>query len=125
MNAMDRNVTKNYIFRYFTCGLTIEDASKLCLVSATEVKKWDEGKPIPPLCKRVMRMYVGHDLCPSEPEWSDWKMSGKQLVMPNKVALSPHQISTAAYILSMAPVEEHQAATRLLKFARLLANYLR
>ncbi len=34
---------KNYIFREFESGLTVEEAAKLCLKTVKKVKEWDEG----------------------------------------------------------------------------------
>ena len=38
---------KNYIFRWFECGLTVEETAKLCFKSVMTVTKWDGGRPIP------------------------------------------------------------------------------
>ncbi len=49
-------MTKNYIFREFECGLTKEQTSELCFKSVRTVTEWDKGKQIPPECKRLMRI---------------------------------------------------------------------
>lgn len=40
-------MTKNYVFREFECGLSIEKTAQLCFKSVTTVKAWDGGKDIP------------------------------------------------------------------------------
>ncbi len=66
-------MTKNYIFREFECGLSVEQAAELCLKTVRTVKEWDKGKTIPPECKRLMRMTKGRELSPSE-QWEHFKM---------------------------------------------------
>lgn len=80
---MERNLTKNFIFRWFECGFSKEETAKLCFVSVTEVTLWDEGKAMPEIYKRVMRMAAGREL-PSifERYWEGWRMSGYHLITP-------------------------------------------
>lgn len=80
---MERNLTKNFIFRWFECGFSKEETAKLCFVSVTEVTLWDEGKTMPEIYKRVMRMASGKEL-PSifERYWEGWRMSGYHLITP-------------------------------------------
>jgi hypothetical protein len=80
---MERNLTKNFIFRWFECGFNKEDTAKLCFVSVMEVTLWDEGKEMPEIYKRVMRMAAGREL-PSifERYWEGWRMSGYHLITP-------------------------------------------
>jgi hypothetical protein len=49
-------MTKNYIFREFECGLSKEETAKLCFKSLRTITDWDKGKEIPPECKRLMRL---------------------------------------------------------------------
>ncbi len=83
LNNMDRAITKNFIFRWFECGFNKEETAKLCFVSVTEVTLWDEGKEMPAIYKRVMRMAAGREL-PSifERYWEGWRMSGYHLITP-------------------------------------------
>lgn len=37
-------MTKNYIFREFECGLSVEQAAELCLKTVRTTKEWDKGK---------------------------------------------------------------------------------
>ncbi|WP_447772454.1 DUF3653 domain-containing protein [Aeromonas veronii] len=90
---MRRNITKNFIFRWFECGLSPEETAKLCFVSVTEVTLWDEGKPIPPVCKRVMRMAVGRELPTVFTRyWDGWRMSGHHLITPAGTYLSRQRL---------------------------------
>ncbi|MBS4691631.1 regulator [Aeromonas veronii bv. veronii] len=90
---MRRNITKNFIFRWFECGLSPEETAKLCFVSVTEVTLWDEGKPIPPACKRVMRMAVGRELPTVFTRyWDGWRMSGHHLITPAGTYLSRQRL---------------------------------
>ncbi|ODS04745.1 hypothetical protein VSF3289_03884 [Vibrio scophthalmi] len=50
-----RDMTKNYVFREFECGLSIEQTAELCFESIRTVKSWDEGSEIPDVCKRLIR----------------------------------------------------------------------
>lgn len=80
---MERNITKNFVFRWFECGFSREEAASLCFVSVADVAAWDQGEAIPDLCKRVMRMAAGREL-PSifERYWEGWRMSGYHLITP-------------------------------------------
>ncbi|AAL49733.1 repressor 1 [Vibrio phage VSK] len=54
--SMNRSeMTKNFVFREFECGLSVEEAAKLCFKTESEVKQWHAGEKIPPICKRLMR----------------------------------------------------------------------
>ncbi len=44
-------MTKNYIFREVECGLSVEEATELCLKSVRKNKEWDKGKEIPKECR--------------------------------------------------------------------------
>lgn len=92
-SGMERNITKNFIFRWFECGLSPEETAKLCFVSVTEVTLWDEGKPIPPVCKRVMRMAVGRELPTVFTRyWDGWRMAGHHLITPAGTYLSRQRL---------------------------------
>lgn len=39
-------MTENYIFREFECGLFIEETAELCLKSVRTVKEWNKGKEL-------------------------------------------------------------------------------
>jgi hypothetical protein len=91
--VMRRDITKNFIFRWFECGLSPEETAKLCFVSVTEVTFWDEGKKIPDVCKRVMRMAVGRELPTIFTRyWDGWRMSGHHLITPAGTYLSRQRL---------------------------------
>lgn len=54
--------TKNELFRFFECKLTIEETAQICDVNQITVKRWDAGKPIPKYYQRIMKMYSGLEL---------------------------------------------------------------
>ena len=92
-NGMERNITKNFVFRWSECGLSPEETAKLCFVSVTEVTIWDEGKKIPDVCKRVMRMATGRELPTVFTRyWDGWRMSGHHLITPAGTYLSRQRL---------------------------------
>lgn len=80
---MDRNLTKNFIFRWFECGFSREEVAELCFVPVAVVVAWDLGEEIPAIYERVMRMAAGREL-PSifTRYWEGWRMSGYHLITP-------------------------------------------
>ena len=48
--------------------MTKEEVAELCFKTVRTVTGWDGGKPIPPECKRLMRMAKGRKLSIYE-EW--------------------------------------------------------
>ncbi len=68
-------MTKNFVFREFECGLSIEEAAKLCFKTVSEVKRWDKGEKIPPICKRLMRWHSRKELYHGD-EWWGFRMEG-------------------------------------------------
>lgn len=92
-NGMERNITKNFIFRWFECGLSPEETAKLCFVSVMEVTEWDEGKKIPDVCKRVMRMATGRELPTIFIRyWDGWRMNGHHIITPAGTYLSRQRL---------------------------------
>ncbi|WP_439829448.1 DUF3653 domain-containing protein [Aeromonas veronii] len=90
---MERNITKNFIFRWFECGLSPEETAKLCFVSVMEVTEWDEGKKIPDVCKRVMRMATGRELPTIFIRyWDGWRMNGHHIITPAGTYLSRQRL---------------------------------
>lgn len=70
-----RDMTKNYIFRKFECGLTKQETADLCFKSVRVVYQWDLGRDIPKECKRLMRLYTARDL-------SQFRMRKSKLEIP-------------------------------------------
>ncbi|WP_439825502.1 DUF3653 domain-containing protein [Aeromonas caviae] len=90
---MNRNITKNFVFRWFECGLSEEETAKLCFVSVMQVTQWDAGERIPDTCKRLMRMASGREL-PTifERYWDGWRMNGYHLITPAGTYLSRQRL---------------------------------
>ncbi|HHP0469409.1 TPA: phage protein [Vibrio harveyi] len=116
-------MTKNYIFREFECGLTIEEAAKLCLKTVRTVKEWDKGKCIPPECKRLMRMNKGRELSSCE-EWENFIMRHDRLELPTGQLVTAQQILIGIALLELGAPNDMKNAHLLLKYARKLKKYV-
>ena len=116
-------MTKNYIFREFECGLTVEQAAELCLKTVRTVKEWDKGKPIPPECKRLMIMTKGRELSSCE-QWKQFKMHHDRLELPTGQLVSAQQILTGIALLEIGALTDLEAAGRVLKYARALKEMM-
>ncbi|EHQ9267473.1 phage protein [Vibrio parahaemolyticus] len=116
-------MTKNYIFREFECGLSVEQAAELCLKTVRTVKEWDKGKTIPPECKRLMRMTKGRELSPSE-QWEHFKMHYDRLELPTGQLVTAQQVLTGIALIEIQSELEITTTTKLLKYAREIALIL-
>lgn len=116
-------MTKNYIFREFECGLSVEQAAELCLKTVRTVKDWDKGKTIPPECKRLMRMTKGRELSSSE-QWQHFKMHHDKLELPTGQLVTPQQILTGIALLEIGALTDLAAAGKILKYARKLKGIM-
>ncbi|ELB1136146.1 regulator [Vibrio parahaemolyticus] len=116
-------MTKNYIFREFECGLSVEQAAELCLKTVRTVKEWDKGKTIPPECKRLMRMAKGRELSPSE-QWEHFKMHYDRLELPTGQLVTAQQILTGIALIEISSELELKTTRKLLKLARVIAKHL-
>ncbi|EPZ8237052.1 regulator [Vibrio fluvialis] len=116
-------MSKNYIFREFECGLTREQTAKLCFKSVRTVTEWDKGKPIPPECKRLMRMTKGRELSPSE-QWEHFKMRYDRLELPTGQLVTSQQVLTGIALLEIGALTDMETAGRLLKYARALKEMM-
>ncbi|WP_223917813.1 regulator [Vibrio sp. B1REV9] len=114
-------MSKNYIFREFECGLSIENTAKLCFKSVRTVKSWDDGKPIPPECKRLMRMATGRELSPSD-DWELFKMHYDKLELPTGQKISSQELLTAIALLEIGAEADMLIVTRLMKYVRALCK---
>ncbi|MBY8299427.1 regulator [Vibrio fluvialis] len=114
-------MSKNYIFREFECGLTREQTAELCFKSVRTVSEWDKGKPIPPECKRLMRMSKGRQLSTSE-RWSDFSMHYEHLELPTGQLVTSQQILTGIALLEIGAPDDLRISTLILKYARILAK---
>ncbi|WP_064604191.1 regulator [Photobacterium sp. J15] len=113
-------LTKNYIFRFYQCGLSIEDTAKLCFKTVRTVTLWDKGKPIPPECKRLMRMYAGIELDPLGDEWREWSLKKGRLITPNNWSLTPERIITGNALLEINAEDDRKLKAEIIRVARLL-----
>ncbi len=102
-------MTKNYIFREFECGLSVEQAAELCLKTVRTVKEWDKGKTIPPECKRLMRMTKGRELS-SSVQWEHFKMHHDRLELPTGQLVTAQQILTGIALLEIGALTDLEAA---------------
>ncbi|MFH4776803.1 regulator [Vibrio alginolyticus] len=114
-------MTKNYIFREFECGLTVEEVAELCLKTVRTVKEWDKGKTIPPECKRLMRMTKGRELSSSE-EWSYFKMHHNKLELPTGQLISAQELLTGIALLEIQSEIELKTTAKILKYVRILSK---
>ena len=110
-------MSKNYVFREFECGLSIEETANLCFKSVSEVKKWDGGKAIPDVCKRLMRMQKCNKLSHLE-QWEGFKMKNKFLELPTGQQVTPQEILTGIALIQIESEIELKTNTRLLALAR-------
>ncbi|PSV31847.1 regulator [Photobacterium sp. GB-27] len=116
-----REMSKNYIFRELECQMTKEEVAKLCFKSVRTVTEWDKGKPIPPECKRLMRMVRGRELSASD-EWVQFKMNYDRLELPTGQIVSPQQILAGIALLGIQSELEIKTSTYLLKVSRALVR---
>ncbi|ELO1811940.1 phage protein [Vibrio fluvialis] len=114
-------MSKNYIFREFECGLTKEQTAELCFKSVRTVTEWDKGKTIPPECKRLMRIYCKNDLSPKG-EWAGFSFIKDKLRLPNGQSITPQQLLTGVALLEIQSELELKTTSYLLKIAREIAR---
>ncbi|WP_157953714.1 DUF3653 domain-containing protein [Oceanimonas marisflavi] len=95
-----QKTTKNYIFRWFQCGLTVEETAKLCFKSVSTVKKWDAGRPIPPECRLLMQLATGRRTNPITPDWEGWQFSGPYLISPEGLRFTPQRLKALQYAVN-------------------------
>ncbi|MCC2524323.1 regulator [Vibrio coralliilyticus] len=111
---------KNQLFREFECGFSIEATAKICFKSVSTIKSWDRGKPIPPECKRLLRIVSGQELSPN-PDWDGFKMNKYMLELPNGKLVTPQEIMTGQALLELGGKSEAEIASKLLRFSRVLS----
>ncbi len=114
-------MTKNYIFREFECGLTREQTAELCFKSVRTVSEWDKGKPIPPECKRLMRMYKGKELS-QHSSWDGFTMKGERMELPTGQMITPQQLLTGIALIEISSELELNVQAKLLKIARCISK---
>lgn len=113
-------MTKNYVFREFECGLTVEETAKLCFKNVRTVKDWDKGKDIPKECRRLMRMHRRLELAKSR-EWNGFAMRNDLLELPTGQTVTPQEILAGIALLEIQSELEILTTTKLLKFVRAIS----
>ncbi|EKO3430548.1 phage protein [Vibrio fluvialis] len=116
-----RKMTKNYIFRKFECELSKEETAKLCFKSVRTVTGWDEGKAIPPECRRLMRWANSRKLSHHK-EWEQFRMVKGKLELPTGQQITPQELLTSIGLLAIQSELELKTCSKLLKLARTLAS---
>lgn len=114
-------MTKNYIFREFECGLTKKQTAELCFKSVRTVTEWDKGRPIPPECKRLMRMAIGKELS-IFPEWKNFVMRYDRLEVPTGQKVTAQQILTGLALLEIGSDTEKPIKQKLLRYVRAISK---
>ncbi|MGF1764109.1 regulator [Aliivibrio kagoshimensis] len=111
-------MTKNYIFRFVICGLSVEEAANLCFKSVRTVTKWDSGKvEIPPECKRLMKLYSGFEFS-DDNEWSGFSFVNGKLLLPTGALVDPQQILIGMALIEIGCSDDRKTMTKLLKYSR-------
>ncbi|MCC2524322.1 regulator [Vibrio coralliilyticus] len=113
-------MTKNYIFREFECGLSVKETAELCFKNIKTVKKWDKGAEIPNECKRLMRQFRKKELSHCK-EWHCFKMKRNMLELPTQL-VTPQQVLTGIGLLEINSELEVMTSTKLLKLARSISD---
>lgn len=113
-------MTNNYFFRFYKCGLSVEKTAELCFKSVRQVKNWDKGTEIPPECKRLMRMYCERKLGIGD-NWKGFSVVKGRLKLPTGRELEPQQILTAVALLEIESDMDKRTLTKLLKLSRAIA----
>ncbi len=114
-------MTKNYIFREFECGLSKEETAKLCFKNVRTITAWDSGKAIPKECKRLMRMHKKIELSHYK-QWEGFSMEGDRMRTPTGQLVSPQQILTGLALVEIGSQLEIRTSTHLLKIARAISD---
>ncbi|EOV1092501.1 regulator [Vibrio fluvialis] len=117
-------MSKNYIFREFECGLTREQTAELCFKSVRTVTEWDRGKPIPPECKRLMRIACGRELS-SSIEWNGFRMTHSKMQLPTGRMITAQEILIGAALLEIQSELEIKTCSNILKYSRALSRIKR
>ncbi|KJG29194.1 regulator [Photobacterium angustum] len=118
-------MSENRFFRKFICGLSKEDTAKLCFKSVSTISKWDRGNPIPPECKRLMRIHRGYEIASIDNQWQGWRFNKGNLVNDQGISLSPQQILTGYALLEIGSEQDRRAQREIIKIARILRRVTR
>ena len=114
-------MTKNFIFRFHICNLTVKDTAELCFKSVRTVTNWDKGFPIPPECKRLLRMIEGRELH-HHPSWEGFEMKVDKLKIPTRRELSSTEILTTVALLEIQSPTEVRTLSKLSRYSRAIVR---
>lgn len=115
-------LTPNAYFRIYTCGLSVKNTAELCFKSVNTVAGWDRGRDIPPVCRRLMKIYSNRNLDPIDDNWRGWRISKGELVTPNGWTLTPDKIVLGNALIEIDAESDRKHQAEILKVARLLKN---
>lgn len=116
-----RKMSKNYVFREFECGLTVEETAKLCFKTVSCVTKWDKGKPIPPECKRLMRMAKRLELSHLD-SWQSFKMHKGKLELPTGQLVTAQEVLTGIALVEIQTPDDIRSLSKLMKYVRTISK---
>ncbi|MEZ8655362.1 regulator [Vibrio splendidus] len=119
-----REMSKNYIFRELECQMTKEEVAELCFKTVRTIASWGDGNPIPPECKRLMRMAKGRELSVSK-DWEQFTMLYDSMELPTGQVVRPQQILAGIAPLGIQSELEIKTSTHLLNLARAIENIKR
>ncbi len=114
-------MTNNYFFRFYKCGLSVEKTAELCFKTVRQVNNWDRGTEIPPECRRLMRMYCERKLGIGD-SWRGFYIVKNRLRLPTGRELEPQQILTAVALLEIESDSDKITLTKLLQFSRAISK---
>lgn len=116
-----RKMTKNYIFRKFECGLSKDETAKLCFKTVRIITGWDNGREIPPECKRLMRFYKGREISHHN-SWLMFRMVGDRLELPTGKQITSQQLLTAVALLEIQSPLDLETTGKLARYVRAIAR---
>ncbi|MCU8487745.1 regulator [Vibrio vulnificus] len=114
-------MTKNYIFREFECGMSIVETAELCFKSVRTIKEWDRGKAIPKECKRLMRKQCRLELSHIE-DWRGFRMNNQRLELPTGQLVTPQELLAGIGFLEIGSELELKTSAKILKLVRPLLS---
>ncbi|CEO40778.1 DUF3653 domain-containing protein [Photobacterium kishitanii] len=117
-----KEMTPNVYFRMYICGLTVEKTAELCFKSVSTVTKWDRGRTIPPICKRLMKLYANRRLDAVSKEWRGWMFNKGELITPNGWSLTPNQIFMGNALIEIGTDNDRALRAEIMRVARLIKN---
>ncbi|ENP7457028.1 phage protein [Vibrio fluvialis] len=112
-------MSKNYIFREFECGLSREQTAELCFKSVRTVTEWDKGKAIPPECRRLMRFSTRKELSFMS-DWAGFVMHFDKLELPNGKLVSAQEVILGIALIEIQADNDTQISSKILTYSRII-----